>query len=353
MIKKTEGKYYDGMSAKPHPIFLQLHLERGELRFDDSVGNPKKWPVQSIVFNRSGTIATLQFGDDPVRSIVLQDARFIDEIAALRRANPKHWYENMLAKGFKWHLVIALALLSIIGVGYFYVVPWVGEKAVVLIPESYDTELGKLAFSQSTMLNKTDARKTKLLNDFASRMQLGNSKELHFTVIESPVVNAFALPDGNIVIYTGILNKMESADELAGLIGHEVAHVNNRHSMKMLCRNLSGYIFISAVLGDANAVVATVADNANMLRSLSFSRQFERQADEDGFAIVTQNRMDPRGMSKLFGHLDDFGSVVPEFLSSHPVTKSRIDYIDELIKTRAHHISPDPKLEEIFKDLKK
>lgn len=353
MIKQTAAIFYDGTSAKPHTIALQLHVERAELRFDDPQGYPRKWPVQEVSFTRSGNKATVQFGSDNLQSLVLQDARFMDEIAQIRRANPQHWYENMLAKGFKWHLLIALFLLGMIGLGYFFAIPWVGEQAANLIPESYDDQLGKLAFKQSTMLSDTNVRKTKILNDFAAQMDFGNTKDLHFTVIESPVVNAFALPDGNIVVYSGIIDKMQSPHELAGLLGHEAAHVNHRHSMKILCRNLSGYIFISAVLGDANAVMATVADNANTLRSLSFSRQFEHQADEEGFKIVTNNHMDPRGMAQLFGRLEDFGSFVPEFLSSHPMTKERIAYINEMVKTQPHRMEPKPEMEKLFKALKK
>ena len=75
---------------------------------------------------------------------------------------------------------------------------------------------------------------------------------IKFSVINSETVNAFALPDGNVVVFTGIIDLMDDYDELAGLIGHEVAHVNNRHSMRMMCRNLAGYIFLSAVLSDVN-----------------------------------------------------------------------------------------------------
>ena len=122
--------------------------------------------------------------------------------------------------------------------------------------------------------------------------------------------------------------------------------------MKMMCRNLSGYLFVSAILGDVNGIMAIIGDNVNNLQSLSFSREFEHQADADGFKILMQNQVNPQGMSNLFKRLDDQMSIIPEFLSSHPVTKERIQFIDQLIKTKPYQIKENTRLEILFKELK-
>jgi predicted Zn-dependent protease len=99
-----------------------------------------------------------------------------------------------------------------------------------------------------------------------------------------------------------------------GLLGHKVAHVNRTHGIKMLCRNLSGYLFISAILVDANGIMETIGDNVNSLRSLPFSREFEKQADMGGFAILAKNQINPEGTSSLFNRLQDEKQIViPEF----------------------------------------
>ena len=166
-------------------------------------------------------------------------------------------------------------------------------------------------------------------------------------------MNAFALPDGHIVVYTGILNQMQHYDELVGLIAHEAIHVNNRHSMKMMCRNLSGYIFVSAVLSDVNGVMAIIGDNVHSLQSLSYSRQFEREADKEGFYLMKKNQVNPKGMTNLFNRLQaNSDNLVPEFLSSHPITKERLNYITRLIKFNSYPVVEHPHLEELFKKLK-
>ena len=147
---------------------------------------------------------------------------------------------------------------------------------------------------------------------------------------------------------------MQNYDELVGLIGHETSHVNNRHAMKMICRNLSGYIFISAVLGDANGVMATIGDNVNTLQSLSFSREFEHEADVDGFKILVNNKINPQGMSNLFKRLQDeeFSISVPEFLSLHPVTTDRIAFINKMTQSKSYPFQENSKLKNLFDQMK-
>jgi predicted Zn-dependent protease len=252
------------------------------------------------------------------------------------------------------HLVLAMVIFALIGLTYLYAIPWVGEKSVVLIPESYDNTLSGTFISDHLLFSEVESKKTKALNAFAKELQLNNKKNLKFIFVEEDVVNAFALPDGTIVVYSGIVNKMKNYDELVALLGHEAAHVNNRHSMKMLCRNLSGYLFISAILGDANGIMATIGDNVNSFQSLSFSREFEQEADREGFAIVIKNKVNPNGMLNLFKRLQDEGdAIIPEFLSSHPVTKQRIETTRQLVKSTPHQVESNGKLQQLFQRLKK
>lgn len=354
MTKNTSCILYDGKSSLPKKIVLYLNTEKAALFFDTEPGIYNKWELKAVSFSKRGTALNLQHGDDPIQNIIVEDTRFIELLNKTKKESGQQgWYDMLIAKGLALHVAIGLSILGLIILSYVYFIPWVGEKSVALIPESYDTEMGELFSEQNLLFSEVDTTKTKALNEFASELKLNNSKPLKFTVVNSPIVNAYALPDGSIVIYTGILDKMKNYDELVGLIGHEASHVNNRHSMKMLCRNLSGYIFISAILGDANGVMATIGDNVNSLQSLSFSREFEHEADADGFKIVTQNKINPQGMSNLFKRLEDPIGYVPEFLSTHPITEERISFIDEMIAKQQHQSVENPKLKNLFKLLKK
>jgi len=307
-----------------------------------------------IQFSKNNTNLICEHGNDPIQQIFISDADFIKKtFPLLKSKGHQHWYDSLVNLGFINHILIAVSILALIGLSYVYILPWVAEKAVTIIPESYDNEIGQLAFNQEMLLNKIDSSKTKTLNQFASELKLNNKKKLKFTVVDSDIVNAYALPDGNIVVFTGILNSLQSTEELAGLLGHESSHVNNRHSMKMLCRNLSGYLFISAILGDANGVMAIIGDNVNSLNNLSFSRKFETEADTDGYHVLIKNNLNPEGMIKLFQRLKAEETIdIPEFLSSHPVTDERIKEVQKLITSGKHKTIDNQKLTFLFQKIK-
>ncbi|MES2733817.1 MAG: M48 family metallopeptidase [Bacteroidota bacterium] len=350
----TTGTYYDGISSIPQKVALILDEDNYLLSFNSSSGNTDQWGIGDISFNHIGNYLEIQFGHAPIEFIKIEDGDFITALKKLRKEKGHYnWYERLIDLGIKAHATIALLILGFISLIYLFVIPLVAENAVVLIPESYDNNLGNTFFNEYIEYNAVDSSKTKALNLFAKQLKLNNSKELKFTVIKSSTVNAFALPDGNIVIFTGLIDLMEDKNELVGLIGHEVTHVNQRHSMKMMCRNLSGYLFLSAVLSDVNGIMAIIGDNVHTLQSLTYSRQFERQADMEGIEIMVSNKVNPKGMSKLFERLqtqDDH--LLPEFLSSHPITEERINYIKQIVKENANKELENDKLKDLFLQIK-
>jgi Zn-dependent protease with chaperone function len=352
MIYTTDAIYYDGKSSTPQQINLNFDKNSGVFYFESQNKKGNKWRFNEVVFaNRDGTL-TVKHKHNSFESLRSKNVEFINAIQDFRRKNKATgWYENLLNYGFKAHMLIALFILGFIALSYLILIPWVAEKSVILIPEDYDNKIGSLVYSQIIDEGNIDSTKTKSLNLFAKELKLNNKKQLHFTVVNSDIVNAFALPDGNIVVYSGILKTMKNYEELVALIGHESAHVNNRHSMKMMCRNLSGYLFVSAVLGDVNGIMATVGDNVNTLQSLSFSREFEKDADRDGFAILKKNNVNPKGMSTLFSSLqkEEKGMVtLPEFMNSHPVTQERIKYINKLITNNKYAVIKNNELQLLF-----
>ncbi len=355
MRTKTIGVFYDGISSLSQEIELIFNQDKSAFTFESQNKESNYWELTSVGFDKKGKALHLYHGNNPIQIIKITDSHFIANLNNFRTKNGHlGFYYKLLNLGIKFHLGIALFIFGVIGLCYVYIIPWVAEKSVVLIPDTYDDTLGNTFFEQNTFLDSIDVNKTKALNIFAKELNLKNTKKLKFTVIDSDIMNAFALPDGSIVVYTGILDSMKSYDELVGLLGHEVAHVNNRHSMKMLCRNLSGYLFVSTILGDVNGIMAVLGENANTLQSLSFSREFEKEADIEGFKIVTLNKINPKGMSTLFKRLQKESVIaIPEFLSSHPVTEERIRYIDKLIKTESFHSKENPELKRLFEEIKK
>jgi Zn-dependent protease with chaperone function len=355
MKDKTIGVFYDGNSSVPQEIELSFDKTTSVFHFVSSNNESLNWRLEAVSFEKKPTALYLQHGNDPIQSIIIKDLAFIQRLNEFRKNNGQlGWYHRLLDLGMTSHILLAIIIMVFIGLSYLYVIPWIAEKSVVLIPEYYDDKLGETFLEQNMLFSSVDTAKTKALNSFAKELKLNNTKKLHFKVVNSDIINAFALPDGTIVVFSGIINTMKDYEELMGLIGHETSHVNNRHGMKMLCRNLSGYLFVSAILGDANGIMATIGDNINSLQSLSFSREFERQADSDGFNLLIKNKINPQGMSNLFKRLQDSNFIsIPEFLSSHPVTEERISTIDEMIKAKSFRYKENLRLKKLFLEIKK
>ena len=351
---QTTAIFFDGKSSASRPVELQVDERIGEFRFTPEDSFPVVWQLDDVLYEKYGSYLEIKNVNDSMAVLQITDKEFITQfLSHLSRKNKIGAYEKLLSLGFKKHLAIAGILLVFIVAGYVFLSPVVAEKAVILIPESFDDYLGNSFMMDYMTKNSVDSGKTKILNEFAAQLELNNTRPLTFTVVDSYTVNAFALPDGNIVLYTGLLNKMKSYKELAGLIGHEVVHVNQRHSLKMLCKNLAGYIFISAVFSDVNGIMAVIADNAHNLNSLSYSREYEREADREGTALMIQNGIDPCGMIELFGRLkEDDKFTVPEFFSSHPVTDDRVQYIEEYISGEEYETEHNDVLSGLFKKLK-
>lgn len=152
-----------------------------------------------------------------------------------------------------------------------------------------------------------------------------------FTVLENPEPNAFALPGGQVVIYSGLLTKARRAEEVAGVLAHEIAHVTRRHHVRGMLKNAGLVVLVQTLLGDATAVGAVIAEYTTSLSSLSYSRGFEREADSHGWAYLNAAGFDPNGMIEFFQSLlDDQGEAMRKIerglslLGTHPSTEERI-----------------------------
>ena len=169
----------------------------------------------------------------------------------------------------------------------------------------------------------------------------------HFYVIKEQVYNAFAIPAGHIFIHSGLLAAMQSEDELAGILGHEMAHVVCRHisqnierSKKIDLATMAGMvagIFLGAASGDPTAVQALTIGSAaaGQSASLAYSRENEDQADQLGLQFTTNAGYDPEGLLTTLKRIRSkqwFGSQqIPTYMQTHPATEERMVWIDSWI----------------------
>jgi predicted Zn-dependent protease len=160
-----------------------------------------------------------------------------------------------------------------------------------------------------------------------------------FFVVSDSSVNAFAGPGGYIGVHTGLILTAENESELAGVMAHEIAHVTQRHLLRayeaanqMSLPTAAGMLaaILLGVAGSPDAGIAAISavQGASIQRQLNFTRANEKEADRIGIQTLERSGIDPYGMPAFFERLQQttrlYGSNIPEFLSTHPVTSDRI-----------------------------
>lgn len=173
--------------------------------------------------------------------------------------------------------------------------------------------------------------------DAVARQLVGAHNEAYrFHLADDKLVNAFAVPGGDIVVHRGLLRATRSADELAGVLAHEIQHVALRHSLKGMIRSAGLGLLVAALIGDPGATLAGQA--ADRLLTLKFSRDAEREADDHGFSLLVARGIDPKGMVDFFATLaKQQNGAPPELLSTHPASAERQAALAARLKTLPAH----------------
>ncbi|MCE2954730.1 MAG: M48 family metallopeptidase [Gemmatimonas sp.] len=178
-----------------------------------------------------------------------------------------------------------------------------------------------------------------VLGDSIARVVDDRSLTWRFNVVDQPEINAFAVPGGHIYVNRGLIERTTNMSELAGVLGHEIAHVTQRHSMKqMAAAQRANYgLSIGCILAPSfcQGLAGTGVSVLAQAGFAKFSRDDETESDRFGVKYVTRAGIDPRGMPSMFRILlrereRNPGSVEAWF-ASHPIEESRIRTTEEEI----------------------
>lgn len=159
------------------------------------------------------------------------------------------------------------------------------------------------------------------------------------TIINKDVMNAFAVPGGKLYFYTGLIKYLDDAASLAGILAHEIAHIDLRHSTKTLTDLYGFSLLVSLLLGDNSSQLAQIAgDLATGAAGLKFSRNHEYDADRYSMYYLSTTKYHPKGIESFFVKLQDEGKTAAtfEFLSTHPSDQNRIDQINSVWETDSY-----------------
>lgn len=221
--------------------------------------------------------------------------------------------------------------------------PVTGKRELSLISEQEEIALGKQ--TDGEIKAQYGIYSDQALNSYVQRIgqsmaPLTHRPHLtyHFAVLDTPVVNAFAVPGGYIYVTRGILAMMNSEAELAVVLGHELGHVNARHSVAKLSQLMLVQLGmgIAGTISETFAKLSGAASIGIQLLFLKFSRDDEREADALGVEYSRKGGYNPNEMIAFFGSLERLGDLsggqsLPGFLSTHPLTSERIQNTQDMM----------------------
>lgn len=173
-------------------------------------------------------------------------------------------------------------------------------------------------------------------------------------------INAFALPGGQIFITLGLLNKLETEAQLAGVLAHETGHVIQRHSAQQMAKGQLGQILVMATgvgAGDVNhpnraQQAAAIASVINQMTQLRYSRKDELEADEWGLRLTVETGYDPKAMLEVMEILKKAvpGGHTPEMLLTHPYPEHRMEQIKAYLEKHPSNakLTEGRKLKDVF-----
>lgn len=258
--------------------------------------------------------------------------------------------------------VIIAILIALFGVGSYYfnttTNPVTGEKQHVAMDPQQEIAMGLQAAPQMAQqmggevperdpeAREVDRVGQRLVQQSdASKPEDPYREHFEFHLLaDDRTVNAFALPGGQIFITRALYEKLQNEAQLAGVLGHEMGHVINRHSAQQMAKGQLGQLLTSAVAVGASdpdhrgrgQMAAAAAAMANKMMQLRYSRGDESEADSYGLRYMAQAGFNPEAMLGVMRILKKVGgaSGTPEFLLTHPLPENRLEDIARILKQK-------------------
>lgn len=325
------AKFYDGQTPVPMPATLiwtgQNVKVIGSALAQDFPTNRVRVSPRIAKADRFISLpggAQLQCPDSPLLDRLPQEGKSEGVVA---------WLEN------RWQIALACLAITLSGLaaGYFYGLPAAAAHIAANVPIEYEQQLGQqsiewLDSNEWFQPSELDPEDIDALKAGFAKLTQGLPLEQHYRLEfrDAPDIgpNAFALPGGTIVLTDQMVELSESPEEIYAVLAHEIGHVERRHALRHVLQDSIVAAGVATLTGDAATLTLAVSGLPVILAQARYSREFESEADEFGFALLKQHGLSPEHFANLMERLSHKRDSRDErrlaFLSSHPVTADRI-----------------------------
>jgi Zn-dependent protease with chaperone function len=329
------AQYFDGRTTAAHVVTLTLDGEWLQLRGDLLA---REWPLLDVKVSE-------RLGDTP-RRITLPDGGHceVTDHAALdvllKQGGYRQGWLDGMQHSMRWALLSALLIVVMFAAAYRYLLPWGAEVVARSIPPGMLQKMGASSLQTLDKLmlepSKLDPARQQALREAYAKLSPLPDAQLDYRIEfrSAPQIgpNAFALPDGNIVMLDELVALTQNDDEILAVLAHERGHVEQRHALRMVLQSSAVGLLMTWYMGDVSSLLATVPA---MLVQASYSRDMEREADEYAARTLQLNAKSTCLLPDILLKLEaahtkrqaearkDHGGSVMDYLASHPATQER------------------------------
>lgn len=245
--------------------------------------------------------------------------------------------------------ILPILLFAVFAVIYYFshqqTVPITGRKQLIDISRQDEISLGLQSYNQfkretPTIRSGPEVELVRQVGERIAAVVEASDFKWEFNLFDSPEVNAFCLPGGKVAVFGGIIPVAKTADGLAVVMGHEIAHAIARHGAERMAQeNLARYgqLAVNVATGDMDrsqrqAVMGVFGAGAQFGVLLPFSRKHESEADHIGLILLARACFDPREAPKFWQRMQQAtqrSGRPPEFASTHPTDERRIRQLEQ------------------------
>jgi Zn-dependent protease with chaperone function len=338
-VTRYDANYSDGRTAASRPVSVRFEKACLTITAEED-GEIDRWWWPDVRLTEPPAPSR------PVRLMnrMTAGARLtIDDPDALRalRAHARYLHRDPVDSRRLLQIGGIVAVCIAIPLFFVYGLPWVARPLVSLVPIAWEAPVGE---STIALINRLFADGRPLcegkagvaaLNKVTRKLTatLDTPYDIRVDVADSDMINALAVPGGRVIVFRGLIDKATAPDEMAGVLAHEMAHVQNRHPTLGMVNTVGWSALLSVFTGGASLSSEAIARLAGHLATSAYTRDLETEADNGAVATLKASGIGSDGLTRFFASvrkMEDKGGHLPEYLSTHPDTAARIAEIERM-----------------------
>ena len=323
--------FFDGRSSRRRTVSLSF---ADALEISEAATAPVLWAYDDIreADHPQGLLRVRCLSAPPLARLEIRNPTIAAKLVSrCTRLADDRLDGRALARIVGWSLAAVISIVAVI----LFAIPLAADRLAPLVPQALERRIGAAAEAQiKTILGNTTCKTAagqrafdKLLRELCQAASLNTSVDSE--VLSTSIPNALALPGGKVILFSGLLDKANSPDEIAGVLAHEFGHLKRRDTMRNLIHDSGTSFLVGLLFGDVTGAGALVFASRTLLTS-SYSRDVEQNADTFSMDVMQKLGRSPKPMGELlFRVTGKQGDSELSILASHPLTEDRLKRMSE------------------------